>query len=115
MDKMPKLNKKIRKGDKVIAIAGNFRGQTGTILSRSDDKAIVQGLNICKKHVKRTEANQAGGIVEIERPIHISNLKVCDAADKPIKLKKRQNENGERELCHEVDSKDVLYRSIKKS
>lgn len=110
----PKLNKKIRKGDRVIAIAGNYRGQAGTVLSRLGEKAIVQGLNIRKKHVKRSENNPKGGIVEVERPIHISNLRVCDADNKPLKLKIRESSKGERELYYTTDNKDVLYRSVKK-
>ncbi len=111
----PKLNSKIRTGDKVIAIAGNYRGQTGTVLSRDHDKAVVQGLNIRKKHVKASQDNPKGGILELEKPIHLSNLKACDSLDKPVKLKVRSNKSGERELYHTVDSKEVLYRSIKKS
>lgn len=112
----PKLNSKIRKGDKVVAISGNYRGQTGTVLSRDADKAVVQGLNVRKKHVKATQANPKGGILELEKPIHISNLKVCDSLDKPIKLKVRSNKkSGERELYHIVDGKEVVHRSIKKS
>lgn len=110
-----KLNNRIRQGDKVIAIAGNYRGQTGTVLKRMGDKAVVQGLNVRKKHVKRDQANPQGGIVELEKPIHLSNLRVCDALGKPLKLKCSVNEKGERELCYEADSKKVVYRSIKKS
>jgi large subunit ribosomal protein L24 len=118
-NKKPELNKKlnnrIRQGDKVIAIAGNFRGQTGTVLKRMGDKAVVQGLNVRKKHVKADQANPKGGIVELEKPIHLSNLRVCDALDKPLKLKCHVNDKGERELCYNADGKNVVYRSIKKS
>ena len=55
-----KPSKKIRTGDKVIAIAGNNRGLSGTVLSKQGDKVIVQGLNVRKKHVKPTQANQKG-------------------------------------------------------
>lgn len=110
-----KLNNRIRTGDKVIAVAGNYRGQTGTVLKRMGDKAVVQGLNIRKKHVKRSNENQKGEIVELEKPIHLSNLRVCDALGKPLKLKVSQNEKGERELSYTADGKNVVYRSIKKS
>lgn len=110
-----KLNNRIRKGDKVIAIAGNYRGQTGTVLKRMGEKAVVQGLNVRKKHVKADQANPKGGIVELEKPIHLSNLRVCDALGKPLKLKVSQNEKGERELSYKADEKQVVYRSIKKS
>jgi large subunit ribosomal protein L24 len=108
-------NKKIRKGDKVIAIAGNHRGQIGTVLSRLGDRVVVQGLNIRKKHVKPSQRNQQGGILELEQPIHISNLKVCTAEEKPIKLKMRMNKQGERQLIYQEGDQEVVYRSIKKS
>jgi large subunit ribosomal protein L24 len=113
----PKSNrsKKIRKGDTVIAIAGNNRGKTGTVLSCSGEKVLVQGLNVRKKHVKPSQANQRGGIVEIEKPIHVSNLKVCAEGNTPVKLKVRENKKGERELVYANKDKDVLYRSLKKS
>lgn len=113
-DETPKRNKKIRKGDKVIAIAGNERGQTGHILKIMGEKAIVQGLNLRKKHVKRTEANPKGGIQEFEAPIHISNLCVCTEDDKPVKLKVRFNDQGLREFYYKVDGEDVLYRTLQK-
>ena len=108
------INKKIRKGDKVVAIAGNYRGQTGTVLSRSGEKALVEGINVRKKHVKKSEAQPKGGIIDIEKPIHISNLKVCDANDKAVKLKVRIASKGQRELCYKEDGKEVVYRAVKK-
>jgi len=112
---MNKPCKKIRTGDKVVAIAGNNRGLTGTVLSKQGDKVIVQGLNVRKKHVKPTQDNQKGGIVELEKPIHVSNLKVVSADDKPLKLKVHAKKSGERELVFKEGSKNVVYRSIKKS
>lgn len=76
MDEPKGKNKKIKKGDRVVAISGNFRGQFGTVLSKQGDKVIVQGLNIRKKHVKPSQQNQRGGIIELEKPIHISNLRL---------------------------------------
>ena len=108
-------SKKVRKGDKVIAIAGNNRGQTGTVLSCSGNSVLVQGLNVRKKHVKPSQQNQKGGILEIEKPLHISNLKVLSKNDAPVKLKVREAKNGERELVYNDNGKDVLHRSLKKS
>lgn len=114
MTNKPKLSKKLRKGDRVMAIAGNSRGQIGTVLSRTGDKVLVQGLNIVKKHVKRSQTQQ-GGIVEIEKPIHASNLKVVTGEDKPVKLKTRVKSDGERELVYQDGKKEVVYRSLKKT
>ena len=68
MEKNIKKSKKIRKGDQVVVIAGDDRGRTGIVLSCSGTKALVQGLNLLKKHVKPSQANQRGGIIEIEGP-----------------------------------------------
>jgi large subunit ribosomal protein L24 len=106
--------KKIRKGDKVIAIAGNDRGQSGVVLKLVGEKVLVQGLNMRKKHVKRSENNQQGGIIDIEVPIHISNVSACTADERPVKLRVRVNKAGERELYYKLDGHDVLFRSVKK-
>lgn len=115
MDKIVNRSKKIRKGDKVIAIAGNCRGQMGTVLSCDNDKVVVQGLNIRKKHVKRSQQNTHGGIVELEKPIHVSNLKVCVGEGRPVKLKVREGSDGERQLVYKDGDGETLYRSLKKS
>ena len=107
------MSKKIRKGDRVIAISGNEKGRVGEVLTRKDDKVVVQGLNVRKKAVKRSEQNNTG-FAEFEHPIHISNLRVCDGDDSPVKLKVRVDENGERGLYYFSDGEPVKYRSIKK-
>ena len=108
------MSSKMRKGDKVIAIAGNYRGQSGTVISRDGDKVTVQGLNVRKKHVKRSQQNPQGGIIELEKAIHISNLKICTEEGVPVKLHVRTTGKGERELFYHDRKKDVLYRSVRK-
>lgn len=110
-----KRSKKIRKGDKVIVIAGNSRGQSGTVLSCAGAKVLVQGINIRKRHVKRTQQNPRGGVIELEKPIHVSNIKVCVDDDKTVKLKVRTAKDGERQLVYKNDGREVIYRQIKKS
>ncbi len=110
-----KPTKKIRKGDKVMAITGNDKGQVGTVITMKGNKAVVQGINVRKKHIKRSQENQQGGIIEIEKPIDLSNLMVCDATNKPIKLKKRQKKGKDKELVYTDGKKEVSYRSVKKS
>jgi large subunit ribosomal protein L24 len=114
MDNKPSGSKKIRKGDTVVAIAGNSRGQIGTVQSRKGDQVIVQGLNVRKKHVKRSQEAPKGRIVEIERPIHISNLKVCVEGETAAKLKVRSNEQGHRQFVYNKGDQEVVYRSVKK-
>ncbi len=73
----PKLH--IRKGDQVIVISGDDKGKTGVVTRVFPDKnrAIVEGVNMAKKHVKATQ-NEEGGIQDMETTIHISNLSLVD-------------------------------------
>ena len=70
---------KIRKGDKVIVISGRDKGRTGEVVEvRPDDnRAVVRGVNMVKRHQKQT-AQQEGGIISKELPIHISNIALAD-------------------------------------
>jgi large subunit ribosomal protein L24 len=70
----------IKKGDTVVVIAGNDRTRQGKVLEviRDKDRAIVEGVNMIKKHTKPNAANPQGGIIEKEAPIHISNLMLLD-------------------------------------
>lgn len=108
-------SKKIRKGDKVIAITGISRGQMGTVIRCIGDKVVVQGLNVKKKHVKKSAEHPQGGTIEIEKGIHVSNLKVCSDDGQPLKLKVRTNDQGERELYYKQGDQNIVYRSLKKS
>lgn len=107
-----KQNKFIRKGDKVYVTSGNYRGQIGTVLSRDDDRVVVQGVNVRKKHMKRTQ-NGPGQILEIECPISLSNVKLCIDEQKPVKVRVRTNAEGKRELIYNDGQNDVVHRSVK--
>jgi large subunit ribosomal protein L24 len=79
---------KIKKGDKVVVIAGRDKGKQGEVLSVSptDNRAVVGGVNVVKRHQRQT-ANQEGGIVSKSLPIHVSNLAVRDPKDgKPTRV-----------------------------
>jgi large subunit ribosomal protein L24 len=80
---------KIRKGDKVLIIAGKNRNQTGTVelVLTKKNKAIVSGLNMVKKHLKRSAKNPQGGIIDQAMPLAISNLMIIDPSnDKPSRV-----------------------------
>ena len=84
---MKKLH--IKKGDTVYVNAGNYKGETGKVLSvdPSKDRAIVEGVNIVKKHTKPNAKNPQGGIVSQEAPIHVSNLQLIDPkSGKPTRV-----------------------------
>lgn len=71
---------KIRKGDRVIVTSGRSKGRTGEVLKvmPKENRAIVQGVNMVKRHTKPTRMGGEGGIVEKEASIHISNLAHID-------------------------------------
>ncbi len=79
---------KIKKGDKVIVLAGRDKGRTGEVIEvrPSDDRALVRGVNMVKRH-QRQSAQQEGGIISKESTIHLSNLAVADPKDgKPTRV-----------------------------
>ncbi|HMB56957.1 MAG TPA: 50S ribosomal protein L24 [Arenimonas sp.] len=72
---------RIRKGDQVIVIAGSDKGKKGEVVRVAGDKVVVQNINIIKRHTKANpQAGQAGGIIEREAPIHISNVMLFNSA-----------------------------------
>ena len=79
---------KIRKGDKVIVLSGRDKGRTGEVIEvRPDDnRALVRGVNMVKRHQRQT-AQQEGGIVSKELPVHLSNIALADPKDgKPTRV-----------------------------
>lgn len=107
-------SKWIKKGDKVLVTAGNDKGLIGEVLARKEGRIIVQGVNVRKKHVKKREQSPGGEIASIERPIHISNVALCDADGTKIKLKTRLTTTG-KELFYLKEGKETDFRTIKKS
>jgi large subunit ribosomal protein L24 len=89
---------RVRKGDNVIVIAGKYRGKKGEVkrVLPDNEKVVVEGVNVVKRHVKpRTQLRQAG-IIEVEAPIHISNVMlVCPQTGEPTRVGYRI-ENGEK-------------------
>ena len=75
---------KIRKGDEIVVITGKDKGKRGTVLRRVDDEhVLVEGVNRAKKHVKPNPMKgQAGGIVDKDMPIHLSNVALFNPATK---------------------------------
>ena len=79
---------KIRKGDKVIVIAGRDKGRTGEVIEmrRDDSRVLVRGVNVVKRHQRQT-AQQEGGIISKELPVHLSNIALADPQDgKPTRV-----------------------------
>ncbi len=79
---------KIRKGDKVVVLTGKDKGRTGEVVRvmPKDDKAVVRGINMIVRH-QRQSANQEGGLIRKEAPIHLSNIAIADPKDgKPTRV-----------------------------
>ena len=79
---------KIRKGDKVIVLSGRDKGRTGEVFEvrPTENKALVRGINMVKRHQKQT-AQQEGGIISKESPVHLSNVAIADPKDgKPTRV-----------------------------
>jgi large subunit ribosomal protein L24 len=79
---------KIRKGDKVVILTGKDKGRSGQVLQvmPKEDRAVVRGINLVKRH-QRQSASQEAGIITKEAPIHLSNLAIADPKDgKPTRV-----------------------------
>ncbi|PHQ69747.1 MAG: 50S ribosomal protein L24 [Sneathiella sp.] len=86
----------VKKGDKVVVLAGKDKGRTGEIVRilREDRRAIVSGVNMVKRHTKASQGNQ-GGIVEKEASIHLSNIAIQDPKDgKATRVGYKQLDDG---------------------
>ena len=87
----------IKKGDTVVVIAGNSKGQTGKVLEvvKEDERAIVEGVNMVSKHTKPNAKSPQGGIIKQEATIHVSNLMLKDPkSGKPTRIGRRLDKNG---------------------
>lgn len=96
----------IKKGDTVMVITGESKGQKGRVLevNREKSRAIVEGINMVSKHTKPNAKAPQGGIIRKESPVHVSNLMLIDpASGKPTRVGRRLNE------------KEKLVRYSKKS
>jgi large subunit ribosomal protein L24 len=90
---------RVRKGDKVIVIAGKDRSKTGTVLAvyPKEDKVLVEGVNVIKRHTKPNAANPDGGIVEREAPFHLSNVQPVDPkSGQPTRIGFKVLEDGKK-------------------
>jgi large subunit ribosomal protein L24 len=86
---------RIRKGDKVVVIAGRDKGKRGEVIRvlPEENRAVVRGVNLVKRHQRQTARDQ-GGIVTKELPIHLSNIALTDGDGKATRVGFRFNEDG---------------------
>lgn len=91
---------KIKKGDKVVVIAGKNRGESGTIVRvlPKKDLVVIDGVNMVKKHRRANQRSRKGQIIDKVMPIHVSNVMLADPKDgKPTRIKITRGKNGARE------------------
>lgn len=100
---------RVAKDDTVLVISGKDKGKRGKVINTEPprQKVLVEGVNRVKKHLRRTTAEKAGGIVEREMPVHVSNVMVvCPKCDKPTRVASRVLDNGDKarvcKKCGEV-------------
>jgi large subunit ribosomal protein L24 len=87
----------IKKGDTVLVITGNDKGRKGRVLEviRKTNRAIVEGVNVIKKHTKPNAESPQGGIIEKEAPVHISNLMLVEPkTGEPTRVGRKLNDDG---------------------
>ena len=86
---------RIRKGDRVVVIAGKDKGRTGEVIRvlPDEDRAVVRGVNVARRHQRQTARDQ-GGIIAKEMPIHLSNIAIATPDGKPTKVAFRRDDNG---------------------
>ncbi len=89
---------KIKKGDNVVVLAGKDKGRSGEVIRMmpKDDKAVVRGINMVKRHQRQSQTQQAG-IVSKEAPIHLSNIALADPKDgKPTRIGFKVGKDGKK-------------------
>ncbi len=100
----------IKKGDNVMVIAGESKGQQGKVLvvDAKKQKAIIEGINLVTKHAKPNAENPQGGIVKKEAPIHISNLMVIDGAGNATRVGRKADEKSGKMTRYSKKSGEVI-------
>lgn len=89
--------KNLKTGDKVVVVSGSNKGREGKIIKILDEKVIVEGVNIVKKHLKPKNNNGNGEIVEVEAPIHRSNVMLLDPkTKKPTRVGTKIDNKGKK-------------------
>ncbi len=104
---------KVKVGDTVKVIAGANKGKNGKVLKtlKKENKVVVEGINIVKKHSKPRTTNDQGGIFEIEAPIHVSNVKVITEAE----LKESKKEAKAKEKKDKVEANETKTKVEKET
>ena len=107
------MSKKIRKNDRVLVIAGNDKGKKGKVQSRSEDRVVVEGVNVRKKHMKPTQQMQGGRVIDMEMSIHISNVMLISKDEATTSRVSTRTTDKGREIVFKKTGQ--VHRSVKES
>jgi large subunit ribosomal protein L24 len=105
----------VKKGDKVIVIAGKEKGKSSVVVSvdKEKNRVTLEGLNMVKKHTRPTKTGVKGGIIEVPASIHASNVRLTDKVTKVAKTVKTKKEVAETKV-KEVKEKKVATKKVAK-
>jgi large subunit ribosomal protein L24 len=90
---------KIKKGDRVVVLSGKDRGKEGVVMRAlpKEEKVIVEGVNVAKKHQRPTRMTMQGGIIDKDMPLHVSNVAIISPGDgKPTRVAYRFDDDGQK-------------------
>ena len=99
---------KVKKGDKVKVIYGKDKGHQGVIdrVYKKSNKVLIPGINLFKRHLKKTEQNLQGGVVDVPRPIDVSKLMlICPKCGKPTRVGFKREKGSKVRYCKKCQSK----------
>ena len=100
----------IRKGDTVVVITGSNKGRRGRVLRvlPKENRVVVEGVNMIRRHTRPSTRSQQGGIVEREAAIHASNVMAwCDAANRPSKITRKSLSDGTRVRVYKLNDETL--------
>lgn len=100
----------IKKGDNVMVIAGESKGQQGKVLvvDFKKQKAIIEGINLITKHAKPNAENPQGGIIKKEAPLHLSNLMIVDGSGNATRVGRKKDEKSGKAVRYSKKSGEVI-------
>jgi large subunit ribosomal protein L24 len=90
---------KIKKGDRVVVLSGKDRGKEGVVMRAlpKEEKVIVEGVNVAKKHQRPTRMTMEGGNIDKDMPLHVSNVAIISPGDgKPTRVAYRFDDDGQK-------------------
>ena len=112
VDNATRVKMRVTKGDTVQVMRGDDKGKTGEVIRvfPKRGRITVKGINIVKKHRKARKAEEQSGIIELEAPIHASNVMLVDSKGKPTRVRMRIDEDGTKERMS-IKSGDAIPRT----